>query len=471
MSNERITPTEITIKDKKKTFKGKVVKAAVFTGSKIIHVRTTDHENFYLLYFKNSLLFGDKLEQISESSFVHKAFQDGMVIEESHPILPALIPNDSITIPNRGKLFAQLQSHYSPQEAAYIATTLDSFFEKNLLVKFIEDIYFGYRRNGKFMKAFQVSQILTEFMPQLKSAKERLSSLEFKSYFDFYHSASLPSIFNKDPLYVELYCYKNRFHPDVSPYLEEILSSKECFLDILLLWLEKARKLNSIESIEKYTNIALKSFTFKEWTDILCRENINPFSVLPGSKQMIEKMLREGNYETAASSLLNFIDVLPSSYDSILEELWGKLDVGFIVSHLDQFTAFLKNRAKEETRSEPQIFQLIVSMLNGDDVKTVYEKLLPLQNVLPQSAGLKKLATMVNILEDPDRMMELGDCYAEFKQYDSAIDCFFWEMELNPQDPNPIRKISKMYQQKGKVKEAAAYQKVLAQLKNSQKSV
>jgi tetratricopeptide (TPR) repeat protein len=75
---------------------------------------------------------------------------------------------------------------------------------------------------------------------------------------------------------------------------------------------------------------------------------------------------------------------------------------------------------------------------------------------------------MVAMLEDPDHMMELGDHYVEFKQYDQAIDCYFWEMELNPQDPEPVWKICKMYQQKGMLKEAAEYQKVFSQLKSAQ---
>jgi hypothetical protein len=56
----------------------------------------------------------------------------------------------------------------------------------------------------------------------------------------------------------------------------------------------------------------------------------------------------------------------------------------------------------------------------------------------------------------------------EFNQYDQAIDCYFWEMELNPQDPEPVWKISKMYQQKGMFQEAAEYQKVFSQLKSAQ---
>ena len=51
---------------------------------------------------------------------------------------------------------------------AYIATTLDSFFEKEQLIKIIDNIYFHFRRNGNFMKSFQVVQILPDFSPDFE---------------------------------------------------------------------------------------------------------------------------------------------------------------------------------------------------------------------------------------------------------------------------------------------------------------
>ena len=62
-------------------------------------------------------------------------------------------------------------------------------------------------------------------------------------------------------------------------------------------------------------------------------------------------------------------------------------------------------------------------------------------------------------------MMELGQYYAEFHQYDEAIECFSWEMELNPDDPAPVSQLSKMYRHKGMTDEAAAYQQLFKQLK------
>lgn len=470
MKNEHLMPVEISIKEKQKTVKGRVVRAAMAASSKVIHVLTSENENYYLIYYRNFLIYGDKIDGKGDQTFIEKAFLNGIVLEATHPLLPVFVPKQSISLPNRNKLFSQLQSHFSPQEIAYIATTLDSFYEKEYLIKIIERLYFDYKRSGKFMKSFQILQILSDFMPFLKSANERLASREFYTSQTFYESSSISSIYEKDPLYAELYCFKNHFHPDIYLFYEEILRKKECFVEILMLWLEKTEKMKKAEAIEKYTSLALKMVNMQTWISSLAFVKINPFRVLPEAKQMIEKMVDGGEYETAALSLLDFIDDLPGEYYPILIRIWGNLHAEFVVGHLENFIQVLEKQGLNgnQKQSESQIFQLVVAMLKGYDLQSVHDKLLPLQKVLPHSNVLRKLSRMVSLLENPDRMMELGDDYAEFQQYDSAIDCYFWEMELKPKDPDPVWKLCKMYQHKGMLTEAAAYQKVFAELKNVQ---
>ena len=129
--------------------------------------------------------------------FSIRHFYEGLIINAPHPLLTALIPNLSISIPNKNKLFSQLELHYSLEEMAYIATTLDSFFKKDQLIKMIDNIYFHFRRNGSFMKSFQVVQLLHDFSPAFKSAQERLNLHDFHKYRDFYQTSILPSIFRK----------------------------------------------------------------------------------------------------------------------------------------------------------------------------------------------------------------------------------------------------------------------------------
>ncbi|MCM2534198.1 hypothetical protein NDK43_19830 [Neobacillus pocheonensis] len=465
-----IIPTEISIKGKKNMVKGTISRAAIFARTNVIEVLTVDNERFYLIYYRNSLIYGDKLSKVEEGSFITKAFHEGIVIESPHPLLKSFIPNQSVSIPNKSKLFSQLQLHYSLEEIAYIATTLDSFFEKDELVKIIDKVYFHYRRSGSFIKSFQVVRMLSDFDPTLKSASERLNSQEFNSYHNFYKSSSLASIQKKDPLFVELHCFLNRTYPDEQLFLGDLFRKQDCLAPLLLLWLEKVRETNKAESIEQYTAIALKVITMKEWIFILGEVNINPYRELPETLSIVEKMIQEGDFETAALYLLNFIHDLPTSYDSILNILWANLNAGFVGSHLDQFIFMFQQLSTEDysQQSEQKVFQLAVILLEEHSLKAVLKKLLPIQKLLPHSVVIPKMKKMVKLLEDPDRMMELGDFYAEFKQFDKAIDCFFWEMELKPQDPSPVQKISKMYQHKGMVNEATTYQKVYAQLKSNQ---
>ena len=464
-------PTEISIKDKKHMVQGNVIRTAVFARSKVIEVSTVDHDCYYLVFYKNSLIFGGKLDHIEEGTFINKAIHEGIVFESPHPILHASIPEHVVSIPTKSNLFSQLQLHYTPQEMVYILTTLDSFFEKELLIKIIDKVYFHLRRNGKFLKSFQVLQLLVDFSPTLKTAQERLASHEFASYHHFYHSTSLTAILNKDPLYVELQCFKNRTNPEERVLLAEIMSKQDGLAE-LMLWLENAEKQSKGLSIEKYTSIALRFVTMEEWMLILAQLNINPFQVLPESKAIIKKIIHEGNYEKAAFFLLNFIDDLPASYDALLQLIWEKSDPTFAIAHFDQFIKLLQHLPHEEKtkQMEQKVFQFAEILLKEHDLKEVYRKLIPIQKILPGLDVIRKISEMVELVENPDRMMELGDYYAEFKQFDQAIECFYWEMELQPQNPSPVRKISKMYQSKGMVQEAAAYQKVYALLKRNQET-
>ena len=393
-----------------------------------------------------------------------------MVVPSNHPFLKVLIPDETIMIPNKHKLFSHLPKRYSLQEVAYIATTLDSFFAKDQLIQVIDKIFFYYRRNGNFFKAFQIIRIIKDFAPELSLAGDSIHSHDFHTYDDFYNSSPLPIIYKKDPLFVELHCFKNRMNIDEFNPLEELLTNQGCFLELLLLWMEKVEKFHKASSIEKYSSLGLQFVTMEQWVLTLCYLNINPFREFSSTKTVMDKLISEGHYDRAASYLLNFIDDLPASYHDTLKEVWGNLDAEFIVSHLDAFIIGIQQLAQEEgqQQSEQKLSHLVMKLLETFDLKTVHEKLQPIQRLFPQSLVIQKVQRMTNLVEDPDHMMELGQYYAEFKQYDEAIECFSWEMELHPAETLPVRQLSKMYQSKGMVEEASAYQQVYNQLERNQ---
>ena len=461
---------EITLKDKKKLIKGFIFKMAVFAPFKVIQVKTDIHKDYYLVYFHDSLVYGDALESIGLDSFINHVFDKGIVLESNHPFLSVILPEEMVLLPNKNKIFSILQNQYTLLEVTYLTTTLDSFFTKDQLMNIMDKIYFHYRRNGKFFKAFQILNVLLTFSPQNTSTKDRFHAKEYYSYADFYRTSPLSDIYQKDPLYVELHCFNNRFNPDENERYKGLLTEQNRSKELLLLWMEKVQKRHQVNSIDTYTSIALSYMSMEKWIATLCYLNINPFKELSNSKAAIHQMISEKRYETAAFYLLQFIDDLPPSFDESLNTLFIHLDTEFIVSHLDGFLVMFQQliRNGDTTQFEQKLSQLVGKLLESHDFHTVYQKIQPIQALVPHSLVMNKLKRMMSLLEDPDQMMELGQYYAEFKRYDDAIECFSWEMELRPDDISPVWQLSKMYQQKGMVEEATAYQQVCNQLKRNQ---
>lgn len=466
-TDEKLGKTvEISIKHKKKAFKGNVVRAAIFARCKVIEATHSNDVRFYLIYYKNSLIYGDEIGAVQEGSFIDKAFRQGIVYVSPHPILSHLLPREAVLIPNKKKLFSHLQDRYSLPEIAYIATCLDSFFTKEQLEEIIQKIFDHFKRNGNHLKAYQVIRMLKEFVPDSSAAQDRFNSLEFHTYHELYRS-DLASIREKDPLYYEQYCFENRFKAEERALLKSMLEEQNRSLESLLYWVEEAGTQQTVDSVEKYTSIALKHFSCGEWLSILTRTNVNPFKELPESKSYIENMVENQKYQEATALLLAFAHDLPDDFLSLWKSLWPHLDTQFVIDHLVELTSAMNQFSALDERKplDPWLHNLAIQLFKENDLHTVQQKLSPVKNAFPHSAVLRKIDNMSAWSEDPDRMMQLGKYYAEFEQFDEAIECFFLEMEFHPEDASPVWQLSKMYQYKGMVSEAEAYQQFFTELK------
>ena len=403
MNKELTLPIEMNIKEKKKITTGCVTQAVVFSRFNIIKVETPAHECYYLLYYKKHFVFGEKLDSIEKGSFIDKARHEGIVLESNHPFLPLFIPNHHVTIPNKSKLFSLLQQSFTLQEVAYIASTLDSFFSKEQLTKLMDQIFFHYRRNGSFLKAFQIVCRINDFSPELSSAKDSLNSRDFSSYADFYNSSSMADIYKKDPLYVEWHCFKSRMNPENKSLLEKIFTEQDRTIEFLLLWMDGTPNVQHGDSLNQVTNLALKILPLEKWMETLTYLKINPFRELPQTKAIIEKMVREGQYEQAALSLMDFMDDLPDSYQDTLNTLWEQVDASFMVDHLDRFLLMMQKLVHKEDAHviEHKLSQLVSKLLEIHDLKTVYELLQPIEKKVPHSLILRKISTMMALTKIP----------------------------------------------------------------------
>ncbi|WP_226678219.1 tetratricopeptide repeat protein [Mesobacillus jeotgali] len=471
MKNELTMPTKISFKSNRVMVNGEVVRTAIFARFMVAEIQTEVNEKYYLIFYKNALIYGDELDKVQKGSFLDKVLNEGIILNQKHPLLPVLIPTTALTIPAKNKLFNHLQRNYSPLEIPCIAAALDSFFSTEQLSKPIENIFFHYRRNGSFSKAYQSIHLLSDLSPSLEKFSDLLHSREYSSYSNFYTTSSLSAIEKKDPLFAEFHCFMNRKNSEHYQMLQKILINGERYAEVLLLWMDDKKNLTS-ESVKSQTDLALKYLPLENWIQVLSYAKINPYKWVPEARTFIEGLMRVGQYEKAAEYLFPFIEELPAEYHLLLNEIWKQVGADFVVSHLDEFLLLHQQVAQENDprQFEQRILQLTAKLMEGHELKVVCEKLKPIQKNFPHSITIRKINEMAVLLENPDRMMELGQFYADFHQYDQAIECFFWEMELNPADPAPVRQLSKMYQQKGMVNEASAYQQIYSQLRSDQET-
>lgn len=456
----------ISIKQKKNVFTGHIVRAAVLARSRVIEAVQENETPFYVVFYNGSVIYGGEVRELKEGSFIDHAFNEGMVFCDAHPALRLMSEKQPLSVPNKNKLFSKLQDDYSLIEVAYIATLLDAFFRKEQLTEIIQKILSHLQRSGRHFTAFRVSRILRAFVPDAVPAQNHLTSRETHS-FDNMYRGDLSSVQTHDPLYVEQYCFSNRFKPNERHILHQTLEADDRLFDALLLWLEDIETREHAHSVKKYTEIALQFASMDDWIDILTAVNVNPFRALPESKAYIEHIVKAEKYEDAIMTVLPCMDDLPESFHSVLKSLWTQLSPAFVAEHLDDLIPALKPFAAKDDDNiiEEVLFRLAVHLFTKYDLPAVRQKFSSVKHVFPHSEVIRNIDDMFAWSEDPERMMSLGKQYAAFQQFDRAIECFSLEMGFHPDDPVPVWYLSKMYQHKGMKREAEAYQKFFAELK------
>ncbi|MGA9226604.1 MAG: hypothetical protein WB217_09735, partial [Mesobacillus sp.] len=336
MNSDLTMPTKISFKSNRVMVNGEVVRTAIFARFMVAEVQTELNGTYYLIFYKNALIYGEQLEKVEKDSFIDKVLNEGIVLDKKHPLLPVLLPATALTIPAKNKLFNHLQRDYSLLEIPCIAAALDSFFSPEQLTKQIENIFFHYRRNGSFFKAFQSIHFLSDLSPSMEKLNDLLHSREYSSYSSFYSTSSLSAIQKKDPLFAEFHCFTNRKNTEHFQMLESLLNSEERYAEGLLVWMDDKRNHTS-ESVKRQTELALKYIPLENWILVLSYAKINPYKWVSDARTFIEGLMREGQYEKAAVYLFPFIEDLPPEYHQVLNEIWKHVDAEFVSSNLDEF--------------------------------------------------------------------------------------------------------------------------------------
>jgi tetratricopeptide (TPR) repeat protein len=111
-------------------------------------------------------------------------------------------------------------------------------------------------------------------------------------------------------------------------------------------------------------------------------------------------------------------------------------------------------------RAEQLLTNSVSSLLKTNELPSIQKWLEPFKENHQTLKIFDKIDTMLKLNDDLDEMQTLGELYYEFKQFDKAIECFSWEMELEPTNPKPLHWLAKTYREMGMNYESDAYQQL-----------
>lgn len=441
-------------------FQGRVHRIAVYLQSKVLEIIDSNDSAFYLIYFKNNILGGGKLAEIKEGTFLHTVFQQGIVCYTSHPLFPLLLPKSrTIHLPQANDIFTQLQNHLSLLEVSLAATCMDNFIEQQQLVSIIRQIFNHFKRGGHFAKAYQTAKILLTFSPGIKAIQEIIRTSEFEKYRK--EDETNPEILlEQAPLLMEPFYYQNRAERKYEVHLHQLLKQQSRSLERLILFIDLFEMKHDF-------------YDYTDFLSLLKRElkPIDQYAVLkflcecsptypPLIEQLIQEQISLKRYPEALSFIFNQIPQLSSTHYEIIEMVMEHVDTSYIL-HLTNVNQIINHLyLTEPSKKEALVRRLVTCLLKNYEPSKVKVWLHPIR----ENNSCLKICSEIDQLEslsrDLDQLMKLGELYYRFELLDQSIECFAWEMELNPASLEPIRWLSKLYEEKGMREEADSYKKL-----------
>lgn len=440
-----------------------VEKMSVYLQSRILEAIDQQGHIYYLFFQQEDYLTYVKPKHIKRGSFIEKALTEGLIVHSPHPFVQSqLASNHTYKKRTFNQLVKKIQTQYSPQEASLIATYFESFVPKTTIFAFIQNIFYELRRSGKMFSCYRILQVLLTFCPRQKWVREMSNDLSFIKYSKLYHQLS-SELLDKDPIFMEHELHARMNNEHYFSVLVKILQKQGRWFDLVSIYLQDIIE-NSIVEHEKYsTFIQLigKYFDSSKVIDILedisYRNKDIPFVL----QDLLNVYLHNRQPENIINLMNRFDLILTSSqatkFEKIIEEINTdeiKLPTSKMISYLIPLYKINPNKADE------LLYQSIILLLKDYDILTVKQYLSPLQRVEKARPIIEEIDSIQMLSNDPDQQLQLGKLYYRFKQYDRAIDCFSWEMELNCHDPKPVQWLSKIYNELGMESEHTAYKQL-----------
>ncbi|WP_186576774.1 tetratricopeptide repeat protein [Aquibacillus kalidii] len=456
---------EIQIYLNKKSIDGKPTQVVIYKQCKIMEVVDNQNNFYYLIFHKNKFINGKKTNIIQLNSYLHKALVKGFTFPSEHPVLSELVTMQKsiqFQLIRFNQLFKKLQNHYPPAEIIQIFSYFDAFIPNDQLKKLVKNTYYSYRREGKLYHAYRTLKNFQQNFSEDTFTNDMVNQLEFQSFNNQYQDIETLEMSKKDLDFVESYYFNTISRPSSQEKLISLYQKQNRWLDELCLHLNQEP---SNESLHRINVLCLEQFSpnqqIKIWTSLL--DKIEENQLLQA--QLLEKLIEQNNPNDTILLLVQH-GMQPSKAQlSTIATYFQQADQELIASIFPQLNKKLLQLFHNDHKLlENLVHRSITAVFSNYTLNEIVSWLEPFQEAGIHLPVHQKLLKMLRLEENPDQQYALGELYLDFNQISRSIDCFKWEMELNPDNPQPIRLLSNIYRNIGNREEANTYQQLLVHM-------
>ncbi|MCM3569920.1 hypothetical protein [Neobacillus mesonae] len=456
---------QFVLYDHHKQIRLQAERIAFFTQGEIIEAISENSEMYYLFFYKSRFLTAKKAKRISLDSYIEHAFKKGIVFKSPHPLIHALLSsNNPCQIISFQSLLQKLDRLYTPQEKAFILTFFESVIPKKQLFEEMKSIYYGYRRNGQMFLGYRIIRILMDFAPKQSLVKQLAKDHMFNKFAVLYNEKA-EKLFAKDLIFAEKTLFSQKDNDQCFHQLSAILEKESRWIDLIALNIDKLNATPSADCFSSLLKQLEQHLNENEIEYILEELSCQLPSFLPIQQELFENYLKSGNIYGVFKMIHDYDFKLSNSQVRIIEDMLEHLDIETHSLQPETLQTLLKLVVHLfPEKAEKLLTKYVILLLKTHELAYIKEWLKPLTESHENLEIYKKIESMLQISEDLDQMQTLGKMYYEFKQLDKAIECFSWKMELEPDDPNPIQWLSKIYREMGMIQESNAYRELCIHL-------
>ncbi|MCH1627160.1 hypothetical protein [Fredinandcohnia quinoae] len=418
-------------------------------------------ECYYLLFYKEQFLTAKKTVKIKRFSTLQKVLSNGIQIPSPHPIITSLLAANHIdcfpTIPSTWK---KIKRKFNNLEAHYILPLFDSYLKKENITSALKEAYFEYRRDGKLSYAFKLLMTILDSYPTHKWAKSIYSHLDYLKYKQLY-SNDINKVLLHDPLYAEKLLYQQLDAESSFSLLIQKLGKESRNLELTALYQDRliTSSKNASHTFSELVKLLSHTFSENDQASILltiynqtnstnCKEEI--------LNQLLTSYMKANQFEEAFSLITSNTTPLSKSQIDMLLTILNQMETIYKIDFTQFDASILKDTSADQLG---QILAILLPKLFTDhDLDFVYQWTTPFHHLKSSNAIIEKIKLMNKIKEEPDQQHYMGELYYQLHLLPQAIECFSWDLELNPTITRPIMWLTKLYHELGMVEESKSYQ-------------